>query len=157
MRAEVRRLDPSELDAARALAVGPSQQHLVAPVAVSLAEAGRYPGSEPLGVFVDGDLVGFLMGQLIEHGSEAGTYLLWDFLIDHRHQRHGHGRSGVNGAIAHARSRGAAVVSISHEPDNLIARDLYRSAGFIESGSVNADGEVEMRLDQAACDRGEMP
>jgi len=39
------------------------------------------------------------------------------------------------------RARGAARVALYYAPDNLAARQLYASAGFVEAG-IDADGEM---------------
>ena len=115
---------------------------------------GRYPDSEPLGVFVDGELVGFMMGQLLAANDTSPTYLIWGLLVDHRYQRLGIGRSAVVQAIHHAADSGAAMVTLAYEPANTAARHLYRSAGFVETGSINADGEHEMVI---SVTKGSMP
>ena len=142
----VRPIGEHERGAARRLAVAPEQRGLVAPVASSLASMHHYPGSEPLGIFTDGDLVGFMMGQLLEDGTPRRPYLIWDLLVDRGHQRRGVGRAAVVAAARHAALRGATAVMITYEPVNTVARDLYRSCGFEETGSVNADGEHEMLM-----------
>ena len=140
----VRPIGAHEYDAARRLAVAPEQQDLVASAASSLDSMDRYPGSEPLGIFADGNLVGFMMGQLLEDETPRSPYLIWDLFVADAHQRRGIGRSAVAEAARHAGSRGATAVIITYEPANTIARDLYRSCGFVETWSINADGEHEM-------------
>jgi len=140
----VRPIGKREYGAARRLAVTPEQRALVAPVASSLDSMDRYPGSEPLGIFADGVLVGFMMGQLLADESPGPTYLLWDLLVDRAHQRRGVGRAALAATARHAESCGAIAVMITYEPVNPVARDLYRSCGFAETGSINANGEHEM-------------
>lgn len=142
----VRALEPQEVDSARALRVLPIQERLVAPVMDSLADAERYPGAVPLGVFSSGVLVGFMMGQLIPSGSWAGDYLVWDYLIDANHQGRGLGRGGMVGAIEVAVAAGAPGMRIACDPNNSIARSLYESLGFVDQGTINDDGEHELRL-----------
>jgi diamine N-acetyltransferase len=145
----VRALEPHEVDAARALRVLPVQERLVASVMDSMADAERYPGAVPLGVFASGTLVGFMMGQLIPAGIGAGDYLVWDYLIDAHHQGRGLGRAGMEGAIDVAAAAGAAGVRVACAPKNTIARRLYESLGFVDQGTMNDDGEHEMRLELA--------
>lgn len=142
----VRALEPHEVDAARTLRVLPIQERLVAPVMDSLAEAERYPGSVPLGVFASGTLVGFMMGQLIPTGAWAGDFLVWDYLIDAHHQGRGLGRAGMVGAIEVAMAAGARGIRIACHPTNVIASSLYESLGFVDQGTINDDGEHELRL-----------
>ncbi|MGB9357832.1 MAG: GNAT family N-acetyltransferase [Acidimicrobiia bacterium] len=146
----VRPIGEHEYAAAQRLAVAPKQRALVAPVASSLDSMDRYPGSEPLGILVEGVLVGFMMGQLLADESPGPTYLIWDLFVDCSHQRRGVGRSAVAAAAQHARNCGAMAVMLAYEPVNTVARDLYRSCGFVETGSINADGEHEMVMAIAA-------
>ncbi len=134
------------MDSARALRVLPIQERLVASVMDSLADAERYPGAVPLGVFASGTLVGFMMGQLIPSGSWAGDYLVWDYLIDVNHQGRGLGRAGMVGAIEVATAAGAHGMRVACHPNNSIARSLYESLGFVDQGTINDDGEHELRL-----------
>ena len=137
------------MDSARALRVLPIQERLVAPVMDSLADVERYPGAVPLGVLDSGLLVGFMMGQLIPTGAWAGDFLVWDYLIDARHQGRGLGRAGMVGAIEIAASAGAHGVRIACDPANRIARSLYDSLGFVDQDTTNEDGEDELRLELA--------
>lgn len=138
------------MDSARALRVLPIQERLVAPVMDSLAEADRYPGAVALGVFTSGTVIGFMMGQLIPTGSWAGDYLVWGYLIDANHQGRGLGRAGMVGAIEVAVAAGARGMRIACDPNNSIARGLYESLGFVDQGTINDDGEHELRLALAA-------
>jgi diamine N-acetyltransferase len=112
----------------------------------TLAEAERYPGSVPLGVFAAGSLVGFMMGQLIPTGAWAGDFLVWDYLIDARYQGRGVGRAGMIGAIEIAEAAGARGIRVACHPTNTIARSLYESLGFVDQGTINDDGEHDLRL-----------
>lgn len=143
----VRPLERDEWDAARALRILPVQDPLVASVAESLESADRFPGATPLGVFSSATLVGFMMGQLIEGVGDGRDYLVWDYLIDARHQGRGLGRAGMIGAIEVARAVGARGVQIACAPDNHIARRLYESLGFVDQGTMNRDHEHELRLE----------
>jgi diamine N-acetyltransferase len=146
MTVRVRPLQIDEWDSARALRVLPVQERLVAPVMESLSTAEQYPGAMPLGVFSSGTLVGFMMGQIIPTGREGGDFLVWDYLIDAQYQGKGLGRQGLLGAIDIASQLGANGVQVGCEPSNTIARRLYESLGFVDQGTLNADGENELRL-----------
>lgn len=143
----VRPLQRQEWDAARALRVLPIQESLVAPVMDSLASADQFPGAVPVGVFSSGTLVGFLMAQPVPFREGGEDYLVWDYLIDARHQGRGLGRAGMEGAIEFAAGAGARGVQIACAPRNTIARRLYDSLGFVDQGTMNADAEHELRLE----------
>jgi hypothetical protein len=39
-------------------------------------------------------------------------------------------------------------VVIAHHPDNISARNLYRSVGFVETGEVNYNGDPLLQLSE---------
>lgn len=135
------------MDSARALRVLPVQERLVATVMDSLAEADRYPGAVAFGVFASGTLVGFMMGRLVRDGPWAGDYLVWGYLIDSHHQGRGLGRAGMVAATEGARAVGAQGMRLACDPKNTIARSLCESLGFVDQGTINDDGEHDLRLD----------
>jgi diamine N-acetyltransferase len=91
-------------------------------------------------------LIGFLMGQLVRSGPDAGDFMLWDFFIDRRFQRRGFGRDGIRRTVELARSLGADAVAITYGPENPAAGALYRSIGFVDQGRCNNEGEHQLRL-----------
>lgn len=136
-----------------ALRVAAHQQHFVAGNDESLIEAyiaitanGR---AFPFGIY-DGDTpVGFLM---IGFGTDddwpdppavaAGNYNLWRLMIDEKHQGKGYGREAVRLALEFIRSfpcGEAECCWLSYEPENEVARRLYRSFGFAETGEKDGD------------------
>jgi diamine N-acetyltransferase len=134
-------------DACRRLEVRSDQAAFVDGPAVSLEEVGRYPGAAPFVIEAGVRIVGFLMAQPL--ADEPGAWLIWDFLIDRRHQRRGYGRAGMAAMLAHLTERGARRVRLAYLPGNEAARTLYAGLGFVETGVVNEDGECEMVLDVA--------
>jgi diamine N-acetyltransferase len=56
-------------------------------------------------------------------------------------QGQGLGRRALELLLGEMRARGAARVALYYAPANLIARQLYASAGFVETG-IDADGEM---------------
>ena len=72
--------------------------------------------------------------------------LLGGILVDAAHQGRGVGRAAVLEAIRMLRDRtGAASFALSYDPDNTVAKGLYASLGFVETGDVDED-EVVARL-----------
>ena len=64
----------------------------------------------------------------------SGGTLIGGVLIDRARQRRGHGRSAMQALIAMAQASGADCVKLSYDADNLVARSLYASLGFRETG-----------------------
>ncbi|MCH5353111.1 MAG: GNAT family N-acetyltransferase, partial [Acutalibacter sp.] len=104
----------------------------------------------PFAIYADGVMVGFVMLGYYERKNQ---YTLWKFLIDERYQNRGYGREALGLAVQflverfHVREVYTAYIS-----SNSVARDLYASFGFRETGEVE-ENQVEMRyvLDGGIC------
>lgn len=136
------------------LDVAPGQEGLVAPNAVSIAQAHFEPAAWFRAIYLDDEPVGFGMlydptrATLPEEGP--GVAFLWRFMIDGRHQRRGYGRAALALFVAQARSLAgvnALRTSYVDKPGN--ASPLYLAAGFVPTGAVD-DGEIvlELRFDR---------
>ena len=71
-----------------------------------------------------------------------GNYSLWRLMIDKRHQHKGYGRQAVAQALDFIRSAPcgkAEYCYLSYEPDNAVAKALYASFGFQETGDKDGD------------------
>ena len=135
------------------LQVAPEQETFVAPNAVSLAEAyvalTRDGHAFPFGL-MDGETpVGFVMiGFDVDADWEDapavayGSYNLWRLMIDRRYQGRGYGREAMGLALDFIRTfpcGPADICWLSYEPENVAAKALYASFGFVETGEF--DGE----------------
>ena len=96
----------------------------------------------PFGIYADEEPIGFLMigygtleGENLPPGAHG--YCLWRFMIAEEHQRQGYGREAVRQALDYIRSfpvGEAAYCWLAYEPENQVAKALYESFGFRESG-----------------------
>ena len=135
------------------LTVSESQKSFVASNEVSIIEAyTAITGNGyafPFGIY-DGDTpVGFLMiGFDVDDywidapGIAKGNYNLWRLMIDRAYQNSGFGKEAVQLALDFIKSfpcGKAEFCWLSYEPENVVARQLYRSYGFEETGEM--DGE----------------
>ena len=71
-----------------------------------------------------------------------GNYLLWRLMIDKDYQQKGYGKEAVGVVLDFIKSfpcGKAEYCWLSYEPENEVARKLYRSFGFVETGEM--DGE----------------
>ena len=71
-----------------------------------------------------------------------GNYNLWRLMIDKAYQNRGHGKEAVSLALEFIKSMPCGEAEycwLSYEPDNAVARQMYRSFGFEETGEM--DGE----------------
>lgn len=126
------------------LSVAENQKGFVSSTAYSLAQAWVYRDTDyPFAVYADETMVGFVMLGYYELKEQ---YTLWKIMIDKEHQNRGYGREALRLGIRFpVDSFGAKEIYTAYESSNSVARDLYRSFGFRETGEV-AGNDVEMRL-----------
>ena len=132
------------------LEVAPEQQGLVAPNAVSIAQAYFEPAAWFRAVYAGGTPVGFAMlydpTRTGEPEGGSDTCFLWRFMIDHRHQRKGYGAAALTLLIAQARTLpGVTRLKTSYVPKPGNASTLYERAGFRATGEID-DGETVLEL-----------
>ncbi|MDG4820690.1 GNAT family N-acetyltransferase [Asanoa sp. WMMD1127] len=137
----LRPVDADNWRAVAALSVKQSQQEWVAQPAYYLALCHYSPvGWRPLAVTDGaGTVVGFLMWAI---DPADGAAWLGGILIDETQQGQGYGRAAVSAALAEI---DAPSFALSYRPDNTVARALYASLGFVETGE-REDDEVVARL-----------
>jgi len=139
----LRPIDAETVRAICALAVREDQRQLVAPNAVSIAEAHFSPHAWFRAVYAGDTPVGFVM---LEDQPEKPEYYLWRFMIDARHQGKGYGRRALTLFIDHVAQRPSAtelltsVVQGEGSPQG-----FYESLGFALTGEFE-DGEAMMSL-----------
>ena len=127
-----------------ALKVDESQKTFVSTNGDSLAQAYVYPETAfPFAVYEDSEIVGFIMMGYYEAKE---YYTLWKFMIDSRYQNRGYGRKALELGIRFLQDRfNVSEVYTGVVPGNDVAKKLYRSVGFKETGLIES-GMEEMRL-----------
>jgi diamine N-acetyltransferase len=135
------------------LSVNNSQREFVASNEISIIEAYTAITANgyayPFGIY-DGDIpVGFLMigfdkDDYWEDAPDVatGNYNLWRLMIDKNYQHKGYGRQAVKLALDFIKTYPCGPAEycwLSYEPENQIAKELYASFGFTETGDM--DGE----------------
>ena len=145
---EVRPVGDHNVDELMKLATTPEQERFVASVAKSLAQAAYRPAGRPLGLYADGQPVGFLLLWDARRDPDledrADELYIWRLMIDARFQRRGHGQAAMRWVIDEARRLGVARVGLAHVPENAVGA-FYERFGFRYTGKVN-EGEREMLL-----------
>lgn len=128
-----------------ALQVAPHQRGLVAPNAVSFAEAMFEPKAWFRAIYADDVPVGFVM--LSDDPDPAKPeYYLWRLMIGDGFQGNGYGRRAVQLLIEHVRGRpGASELFVSWVPGPDGPEAFYLGLGFTLTGEVDG-GEVMARL-----------
>lgn len=140
---EVRPIDQGNFREALELEVTAEQSAWVASTARYLALCAYGGLWHPLGLYADDVAVGFAMWA---HDTEDGSHWIGGFLIDGARQGRGLGRAAMLAIMDYLRrTRGASQFALSYAPDNEVARRLYRSLGFVETGEME-DEEIVARV-----------
>lgn len=122
------------------LAVLPSQRSLVAPNSNSLAWAAASPSCVPLGILLDGSMVGFAMFE----PRGPTVFSLHRFMIDAAHQQKGLGLASMRLVMGRMVDLGAKTIYLSFRPENHAAKALYEKLEFAFHVE-EPDGEVVYR------------
>ncbi|MEU3488736.1 GNAT family N-acetyltransferase [Streptomyces massasporeus] len=146
-------ITPANLDAALGIHVRPGQEHAVAPVVKSLAEAYVHPGVAWPRLIVDGDRpVGFLMAFLdIDWYEDGGVRRsgLWRLNIAAEEQGKGYGRFAVEAVAAELRRRGGKELYVTWHPGPDGPERFYLGLGFRPNGETSGGETVGvLELDQ---------
>ncbi len=140
----LRRVDKDNIDDVLALRVREEQERFVSPTAESLAQAYVYADTAyPFAVYSDDEPVGFIMMGYYEAKK---YFTLWKLLIDHRYQHRGCGRQALELGLAFVRDTfHPEEIYTGVVPGNTVAKNLYKSVGFAETG-LTENGMEELRL-----------
>ena len=103
----------------------------------------------PFGIYLGKKPVGFVM--IGYNGYEEGdpefmknSYFIWRFMIDRRYQGNGYGRQAFQLVLDFVRTFPCGpsdICWLSYEPENLAAKNLYASFGFVEAPEGYVEGE----------------
>jgi diamine N-acetyltransferase len=126
------------------LDVREDQRRFVAPVSRYLCLCAYEDVWRPLGGY-DGDVpVGFLMWG---RDPADGSHWIGGVVVDAAKQGQGYGRAMLAAAVEFLRRLpGCTQIALSYQPENAVARALYASLGFVETGEREGD-EVVARLE----------
>jgi diamine N-acetyltransferase len=119
------------------------QKRMVAPNAISIAQAHFSQHAWFRAIYADEEPVGFIM--LYDNPDEP-TYFLWRLMIAAPHQRKGYGRKAIEHLIEYVRTRPVAtelLVSCGEGEDS--PEGFYRSLGFRRNGRMEGH-EVVLSL-----------
>jgi ribosomal-protein-alanine N-acetyltransferase len=125
---------------------GRGQSRWVAPVPRYLAFCLVSGDWQPLAIRDGERTVGFVMWA---RDPADGSYWIGGFVVDRREQGKGYGRAALIALIETLRTKpGCRQIALSYLPDNDVAKRLYASLGFRETGEME-DDELVARLDVA--------
>jgi diamine N-acetyltransferase len=125
--------DVCELD------VSKEQEAYVACNMWSLVESMFNEGYETRAIYFDNEPVGFFMWV-----KESLTKIsIWRFMIDHKHQQTGIGRSALELALTEIKQvANLKEIEICYNPENPVAKGFYSSFGFVEVGMDEDDEDM---------------
>jgi len=119
------------------------QQKMVAPNAISIAQAHFSDKAWFRAIYADEMAVGFIM---LYDDSEKPEYFLWRLMIAGPCQGKGYGRKATELLVEYVKTRpGARELSTSYVPTEGGPEGFYRRMGFEPTGEVD-DGEIVVRL-----------
>lgn len=125
------------------LSVKDEQKSFVATNVVSIAQSKVQEECIPFGVYNDDIPVGFIMYCMDVTDNE---YWIYRLMVDKNHQGKGYGRRAMELIIDKIKEdKDHNILFISFEPENLAAKKLYESMGFVEAGKFVGD-EVVYKL-----------
>jgi diamine N-acetyltransferase len=140
---ELRDVDTRNWRACADLEVTPEQRDFVSPVARYLCVCHYGEVWHPLAVYAGAEVVGFAMWA-VDPGDQSGW--IGGLVIDQARQRRGYGRATVEALLRRLRETdGCDSCALSYSPKNTVARALYASLGFVETGEQE-DDELVARL-----------
>jgi diamine N-acetyltransferase len=139
-------ITPRTIDAAIGIRVRPDQEHAVAPVVGSLAEAYVHPEVAWPRLIVDGERpVGFLMAFFDIDWNEDGSLIrsgLWRLNIAAGEQGRGYGRFAVESVAAEIRRRGGRHLYVTWHPGPTGPERFYLGLGFRPTGETSGGQTV---------------
>ena len=136
-------VDAANWRACADLEVAAEQRDFVSPVARYLCLCHYGDVWHPLAVCAGDEVVGFVMWA-VDPSDQSGW--IGGLVIDRARQRKGYGRAAVEALTRRLlETGGCSTCALSYSPANTVARDLYASLGFVETGEQEGD-ELVARL-----------
>lgn len=152
---ELRKVTFDNFDECIKLEPNEEQKNFVASNIRSLAQAYVALANDecipmPYVIYGDDIMVGFIMLSYTEADKNDGenAYWVWRLMIDKEYQGKGYGKESMIKAIDLIRTlpHGEAdAVYLSYEPENVVAKSLYASLGFMETGKIE-EGELVAKM-----------
>jgi len=124
--------------------LAPPQSHMVAPNAVSIAQAHFCPTAWFRAIYADETPVGFIM---LNDEPEKPEYFLWRFMIAAPYQKFGYGRRAIELLVDYVKTRpGATELLVSCGEGEGSPEGFYEKMGFRRTGEMEEDEVVLKRV-----------
>jgi len=144
MNISLREITPQNFRECIDLKVADGQEKFVAANVMSIAQAKIYPTANPLAVYHEDEMVGFLMYGF---DTDEEHFYLGRLMIDEKHQGKGYGKAATLAVIERMKqNEDCREIYLSFVPENIGAEKLYTSVGFERTGKISEDGEVIMKF-----------
>lgn len=153
---ELRKITADNFEECTNLEVKEKQKSYVASNTVSLAEAYvALTDNEcipiPYAIYNNDIIVGFVMLSYNEsfHNCNENVYWICRLMVDKKYQGKGYSKEAMAKVLELIRKYKwgkASKVYISYNSNNIVAKSLYESFGFIETGEIE-DNELIAKLD----------
>ena len=122
-----------------------AQKKMVAPNAVSIAQAHFNKFAWFRAVYADEEPVGFIM--FYDNPEEPDYYMLWRFMIAGPHQRMGFGKQAIDLLIEYVKTRpNAKQLLVTCNEGKASPEEFYKRLGFKRTGAMESD-EVVLSLE----------
>ena len=147
---EIKLVDESSFQAVLDLKISEADERarFVSPNVRSLADAWLYRENGdvfPMAIYWNELVVGFL---LLEIDKDEAEYFIWRIMIGQQYQGRGYGRKALEVLIKEARMDSACThIVADYVVGNEKMKHLLTSLGFQETGFIEENNEVAMRLD----------
>ncbi|QDQ00909.1 GNAT family N-acetyltransferase [Lysinibacillus fusiformis] len=115
------------------LELSKEQTDFIEPNAISIAQSKFEPTLKPYAIYLEEDIVGFLMFNSIK--EELDGYWVYRIMLDKHFQGKGIGKAATELMISEvAKLPNAKKIVVGYHPENKGAHHLYASLGFIDNG-----------------------
>ncbi|MBD2815593.1 GNAT family N-acetyltransferase [Xenorhabdus sp. Flor] len=114
--------------------IGTVMEEYICCNAISIAEAKFFPEFKPKALYHNGILIGFFMYKHMEQKPQEVE--ICRYMLDYKFIGKGLGRMTFEAMLSYFKETGVKTVILMIDDDNLIAKKLYTSFGFVFTGKV---------------------
>ncbi|MFJ5766830.1 GNAT family N-acetyltransferase [Lysinibacillus sp. NPDC093210] len=160
---EFRKITGDNIDEVIALEVGENQKDFVETTNLRSFADGHMLNADgipatPIAIYADGVAVGFLMYiyDTMDHESFENEvfygkkcYFIWHIMIDKSYQGKGYGKVAFDKMLKDIETMpygGAKYVALFYRTSNVIAKSLYASFGFVDTGIIQENSMLAIKI-----------
>jgi diamine N-acetyltransferase len=124
-----------------ALDPGPTGKAFIPSNLYALAESKFSPSFVPLGIYVESEIVGFIMYNT--QPEDDGSYRIYSMMVDRRYQGKGYGTTALRLVIERLRQLpDCTTISLEYDRENKQAAPFYSRLGFRKVAESITGGEI---------------